>query len=92
MATELIATTAPGGTASADIVAVAGTPVTLMLKSASSESLPNDARAMIEIKSSGGQYYGVGALDAANPAKVIDGAGTYRVLKVVNSAFGVDQG
>lgn len=91
---ELIAITAPGNQASADIVAAAGTPVTLFLKSGTSESLPNGAKAVIEIKSSGGQYFGVpnGELNQANPVKVIDGAGTYRVVKLTGDAFGVDQG
>lgn len=92
MATELLATTVAGGTSSADITAAAGTPVTLFLKSAASESLPADAKGVIEIKSSGGQYYYVGELNASSSAKVIDGAGTYRVTKTTGSAYGVDQG
>lgn len=92
MATELLATTATGGSISSDITAIAGTPVTLFLKSATSESLPADAKAVIEIKSSGGQYYYVGELTASSSAKVIDGAGTYRVIKTAGYAYGVDQG
>lgn len=93
MATELLAITAAGGVGSSDITAVAGTPVTLFLKVLVTEApMPQDAKALIEIKSSGGQYFSVGELTAQAPAKVIDGAGTYRVVKMTSLAFGVDQG
>lgn len=89
---ELIASSTSAAT-SADITVVAGTPATIFLKSATSEVLPSDGSAQIQIKSSNLTYYVLGSIDRVNPAKVIDGPGTYRIVKTgsASTAFGVDQ-
>lgn len=92
MPSVLVAASAAGGTASSDITASAGTPVTLFLNSGTSQSLPDDARATIEIKNTGGQYFVVGEMNKANPAKVIDGPGVYRVTKTAGGSYAIDQG
>lgn len=89
----LIASTA-GYSVSADVTAVAGTPVTLFLNTGTTEVLPQDARAQIEIKNAGGQYFVVqgGELNQSNPQRVIDGPGVFRVVKFPSgTACGVDQ-
>jgi hypothetical protein len=77
---------------SLDFVVAAGTPTTLSLFSATNQSLPNDAAAVIKIKSSGGTYNVIGALSNQQKALVLDGPGTFLVTKGPSSvAFGVDQ-
>jgi hypothetical protein len=88
--TLLIAT----GTAdadSADFAVVAGTPATVFLKDAAGPVLDTQARAAIQIKDAGGQYFTVGQLTGANPVQVIDGPGTFRVQKYAGPSFGVDK-
>lgn len=82
----ILASTAGAGTSS-DVVVAAGTPVTIFLASATSEFLPQDAKAVIEIKSAGGTYNAVPGCELtwANPQKKIDSPGTYRVLKYASS-------
>lgn len=89
----LIASTA-GYAVSGDITAIAGTPTTLFLNTGTTEVLPPDARAIIEIKNAGGFYFVVpgGELNLANPVRVIDGPGVFRVVKFPSgTACGVDQ-
>lgn len=88
---ELLASATTAST-SADFTVTAGTPVTLFLKSATTETLPADGSASIQIKSAGATYYPVGVLERNTPARVIDGPGTFRVVKSTGSvAFGVDK-
>lgn len=94
MATVLIASTAGAGT-SADITVVAGTPALIFLSTAANETIPQDAKALIEVKSNGGQYQCMpgGELTYVNPQKVIDAPGTYRVVKYSSgTAMTVEQG
>lgn len=77
---------------SADFTATAGTPVTVFLHDAAGPSVTSEARAVIQIKSSGAQYITVGELSGQKPALVIDGPGTFRVQKYASTtAFGVDK-
>jgi hypothetical protein len=88
---ELIAT---GTTAadSADVTVTAGVPVTVFLKKGSDGIVPSTARALVQIKSSGGFYHEVGALTGQIQALVIEGPGVYRISRVVDTgSFGVDQ-
>lgn len=91
MATEILAT----GTAAADsseVTVTAGTPVTLFLKKGSSGPVGSTVRAVIKIKSSGGFYHEVSALDGQRQAAVIDGPGTFIVSREeTKEAFGVDK-
>lgn len=95
MSSVLIASTQAGGT-SGDITATAGVPVTIFMALAATETtFPPDAKAVIEFKSNGGQYFAVpgGELNASNPLAVIDGPGTYRVrLFPAGTALTVEQG
>ncbi len=88
---ELIA----AGTAeadSADFTLAAGDQVTLFLKDAAGPQILADAEAIVQIKSAAGEYFSVGLLNAAGPAKVLAAPGTYRVKRLAAStAFGVDK-
>lgn len=82
------------GTTQADAVdftLAAGASANLYLKDAAGPQLPPDAVAYVQIKS-GTQYFTVGELNCREPAKVLAGAGTYRVRKMASTAaFGVDK-
>ena len=54
--------------------------------------LNEGAQAVIEMKSTAGQYYVVGALSATrNPALAITAPGTYRVTRYAGASCGVDR-
>lgn len=89
----ILASTAGAGFSS-DVVVAAGTPATIFLASATNEFLPMDAKAVIEVKSAGATYNAVpgGELNYANPQRVIDSPGTYRVVKYASgTAITVEQ-
>jgi hypothetical protein len=79
--------------ASSDIVVVAGTPTTVFLNDASTGNITESAKARVQIKAASGTYTTVGELNRNQPALIIDGPGTYRVLRLAGSgvAFAVDQ-
>lgn len=78
--------------ASAEFTVVAGTPNTVFLWDADGDVLPSDARALLQIKSSAATYITIACLDSNNPARVIDGPGTYKLTKFASAAaFGVDK-
>lgn len=92
---ELLASATTEAT-STDFAVTAGTPVTLFLKTATTDTLPSDGWAVVQIKSAGGAYYTVGDLKVTNStyARILDGAGTYRVKKFATAsgtAYGVDK-
>jgi hypothetical protein len=78
--------------ASAEFTVTAGTPVTIFLWDANGDAVPADARATLQLKSSGATYTTVSTMDSNNPARVIDGPGTYKLTKYASTvAFGVDK-
>lgn len=92
MAITSINASATAANTSGDITVSAGVPTTIYLRDADGASLPLDATARLEIKTSDGQYVTLAQLDTGRPALVIDGPGVYRVVKGSGStAFGVDQ-
>lgn len=77
---------------SADFTLTSGDQVTLFLKDAAGPTVGNDAIALVQIKSAGGEYFIVGRVDFETPAKVLAAPGTYRVKRLAASAaFGVDK-
>lgn len=69
--------------ASADFTLAAGVPTTLQINSASaSASLPTDARAQIQYKNAAGFYNTLGELNYRTQAMVLNGPGTFRVLRL----------
>lgn len=79
-------------TASSDIVVAAGTPTTLHVNTASGALLTGSDKALVQIKSAGSQYTTIAELTRSQPAVVVDGPGTYRVLRLAATvAFAVDQ-
>lgn len=88
---ELIAT----GTAqadSADFTLAAGDSAVLYLKDAAGAQVGANSIARVQIKSADGQYFTVGELNCREVAKVLSGAGTYRVRRLASDeAFGVDK-
>lgn len=77
--------------ASADFTLTAGGSTTLYLKDAAGSAVPYNSTALVQIKS-GTEYFTIGQLDDKNPAQVLTAIGTFRVLRLANSAaFGVDR-
>lgn len=77
---------------SADITIEAGASASLFLKSATSQTLPQDAKAVIQVKSTDATYYDIGTLTATDPMKVLQAAGTFRVVRIgASAAYGVDK-
>lgn len=84
MATQIL-TTANTAANSADLVVVAGTPVTVALKGVV------DAAAFVRIllKDDAGSYHQVAELSSGNRATVITAPGTYRFARVAGGVCGV---
>jgi hypothetical protein len=81
-------TTAADG---ADITLADGAAATLNLFAAGA-SIPYGCVAVVQVKSSNGQYYQLGELDSVNPCLQVFGPGTYRVSRRASgTAFGVDK-
>jgi hypothetical protein len=92
MATEVIAIGTTATDSASDIVVTAGTPVTVFLKKTGDGPVGSTVRAVVKIKSSGGTYHEVGALDGQRQAIVLDGPGTFRVSREeTKEAFGVEK-
>lgn len=91
MATTLIAV---GNSAadSADITVAAGTPVMIFLTESADGPVDSNARVEVKAKSAGGTYHVIGQITGMDPARVIDGPGTYRVSRIAGPTFGVGQG
>lgn len=65
---------------------------TLFLKDAAGPVVDAGAVADIQIKSSSAEYFTIGSLTSQHLARVLTGAGTYRVVRKANAvAFGVDK-
>lgn len=92
MPTSII-TTGTTDDVSADITLAAGTPTTISLRDAAGPVLDSQCRAVIQVKTSDGQYMSAdgGMLTGVAPQKVIDGPGTFRVQKFAGPSFGVDR-
>ena len=88
---ELIAT----GTAqadSSDFTLADGQSTTIFLKDASSDSVPAQCAANVQIKSADSVYYTIHVITDRCPAIVLDAPGTYRVRKQASiTTFGVDR-
>jgi hypothetical protein len=79
-------------TASSDFTLTAADSVSILLKDASvGNDLAKGLVALIQVKTSGGQYLTIGSVDSSMPMKVLSGAGTYRVTKGAGQSFGVDK-
>lgn len=79
-------------TTSADFTMANGDSATIYLKNAAGPLLSSDARAVIQIKSADGNYFTIGEINRANPAKVLSAPGTFRVVKIASAnAYGVDK-
>jgi hypothetical protein len=77
---------------SSDFTLAAGESTTLSLTSATTEALPAEAEARIQIKSTGGTYNTIGKLDTNNRVQVLSATGTFRVFKPMSgAAFGVER-
>jgi hypothetical protein len=88
---ELIASSTNTAT-SADFTLTDGQSTTLFLKDAEGTKVHPNALASVQIQSSGGQYFEVGILDDANPARVLQAPGVFRVVKFsAERAYGVDR-
>lgn len=78
----------------ADFTLVDGQSATLFLIDAAGDQVDPAARADVQIKSAGSEYFTVGTL-TGTPGQsqlVLAGAGTYRVVRRANAvAFGVDK-
>lgn len=89
--TTLIATSAAEAT-SADFTVSAGASTTLSLATATSEAMPADAEARIQIKSTGGTYNTIGTLTTRQRVLVLSATGTFRVYKPQSGgAVGVER-
>lgn len=77
---------------SADFTLADGQSTTLFLTDATGPDVANQAVALIQIKSAGGQYFTIGRLTHDNPVQVLAAPGTYRVKRdVAPVAFAVEQ-
>lgn len=77
---------------SADFTLAAGETATLYLKDVAGQQVESTSIARVQIKSSEGEYFNIGELNCRELAKVLSGAGTYRVQRLsANVAFGVDK-
>jgi len=86
-ATELIAV-GTGAAVSADIVVIAGLPLTVCLKDADGTDVGSNCRVDIQLKADDGQYYSIGILagfNGGNRAIVLSGPGTYRLSRPAGS-------
>ncbi len=78
--------------ASADFTLAAGESATIFLKDAAGSAVSPLSFAEVQIKSADAQYFTVDTLSIARPALVLTAVGTFRVLRMANSAaFGVDK-
>lgn len=78
----------------ADFSLTDGQTVTLFLIDAAGDAVDANARADVQIKSAGGEYFTLATLTGipGQSARVLCGAGTYRVVRRANAvAFGVDK-
>lgn len=94
MPTQILAVAA-GDADSADVVIAAGDTLTVALKDGAGPrvgELEPNMMVRIMLKDDAGQYFQVGALTATEPAKVIQGAGTYRFTRVSGGLCGVFSG
>lgn len=88
---QLIATGIAAAT-SGDFDVAAGESSMVNLFVASGQTIPPGCAASIQLKGSNGVYVEVGVLDDKHPALLVDGPGTFRVVKKNSTvAFGVDQ-
>ena len=77
---------------SADFTNTSGTDLAIFLKTAASQTLPNDAKALIQVKSSEGAYFDIGVLTAVEPMRLLSAPGTFRVRRLACAVgFGVDK-
>ncbi len=88
---EIIATGTTQAT-SADFTLTDGQSTTIFFKDALGMEVTPEANALIRIKSSTNEYYTIGTVDCANPARVLQAPGTFRVFKYASTvAYGVDR-
>jgi hypothetical protein len=72
---------------SADIVVAAGTPATVFIGSAVTDTPPDSGAVYaLKIKSTGGVYTQIGQLDCASPQRSINTPGTYRISRIATGA------
>lgn len=88
--------TAPGKTeaASADIVLLATDTVMLNLCPADTAiaAIPENCCAIVQVKTSAGGYVQVAILNSLNPVHLVQGPGTYRVLRKASEySIGIDK-
>lgn len=77
---------------SADFTLAAGETATLYLKDSGGPQVSSTSIARVQIKSADGEYFNIGELNCREVAKVLSGAGTYRVRRLAADApFGVDK-
>ena len=77
---------------SSDFTLIDGQSTTLFLTDAESSEVCPEAIALVQLKSADGAYFTCGKLDVVTPARVLQAAGTFRVLKFnAPKAFGVDR-
>lgn len=77
---------------SSDFTLLDGQSTTIFMADAESNEVCPEALSLIQIKDSGGSYFTIGRLDVTSPARVLQAAGTFRVLKFsAPKAFGVDR-
>lgn len=81
-----------GGVNSADFSLTEGGAASLLLKDGVNAKLAKGLSALIQIKTSEGVYMTLGQLTSENPMQVLQGAGTYRIVKQAGAvASGVDK-
>jgi len=89
MATLIASGTAPA--VSADIVLTGGTVTLSLVSDGAGDNVTPDAVASIQVKSAGGNYFTIGALDFMHPSLNLTATGTYRVSRPLSAvAFGVE--
>lgn len=80
--------------ASAEFTLAAGDSTTLFLTSPTGVDATPDASAQVQIKAASGAWTTIGELRYGEPAKVLTGAGTYRVWRAARPGgmpFGVER-
>jgi hypothetical protein len=78
--------------ASGEFTLAAGESTTLFVSSAAGSDANSAVQAKVQIKSAGGLWTTVGTLRRGQLAAVLNGAGTYRVLRMLTTtAFGIER-
>lgn len=92
MANLIAVGTTPADSADVVLIATDTVLINLFMNDTNVEQISPDCAASLQVKASNGSYQQVAVLNAANPAQLISGPGTYRVRKKGSTnSCGVDK-